>query len=271
MPELPEVETTVRGVSPHVTGQMITHVDVRNPSLRWPVPEDLAFRLEGYPIDAVTRRAKYLIFSINNATMLIHLGMSGSLRMVTPDTPLKKHDHVIFSLDNGMQMRYHDPRRFGCVLWTDGAIDDHELIAHLGPEPLSETFDAAYLYSRSRNRNVATKLFIMDSKVVVGVGNIYANEALFASGINPNKAAGKLTKPACERLVNEIKTILAAAIKQGGTTLRDFVGSDGQPGYFKQTLAVYGRGGEACVNCGRGLTETRLGQRATVFCKVCQK
>lgn len=271
MPELPEVETTVRGVSPHVTGQTITQVDVRNASLRWAVPDDLAFRLEGYTIDGVTRRAKYLLFSINDATMLIHLGMSGSLRMVDPETPLKKHDHLIFSLSNGMQMRYHDPRRFGCVLWTEGAIDSHDLISHLGPEPLSEAFDASYLWQRSRKRNIATKLFIMDSKVVVGVGNIYANEALFAAGINPNKAAGKLTKPACERLVHEIKKVLAAAIQQGGTTLRDFVGSDGQPGYFKQTLAVYGRGGEACVNCGRGLTETRLGQRATVFCKVCQK
>lgn len=271
MPELPEVETTVRGVAPHVSGQVVTALEVRNPSLRWPVPDDLADLIVGQTIRAVSRRAKYLLFAFDAGHMLIHLGMSGSLRMVAPSTPLKTHDHLVFSLGNGMQMRYHDPRRFGCVLWTSAAVDEHDLIAHLGPEPLSDDFDAAYLYKLSRGRKLASKLFIMDSKVVVGVGNIYANEALFAAGINPNKAAGKLTKPACERVVAEIKKVLAAAIQQGGTTLRDFVNSDGQPGYFKQTLAVYGRGAQPCVSCGEVLKEIRLGQRSTVFCRHCQR
>jgi len=271
MPELPEVETTVRGVAPHVSDQTITAVDVRNPSLRWPVPHNLASLIVGHNVHSVSRRAKYLVFQFPSGSLLVHLGMSGSLRIVDPSTPLKNHDHVIFSLSNGMQMRYHDPRRFGCVLWCDSDLEQHGLIAHLGPEPLCDEFDATYLYQRSRGRKLACKLFIMDSKVVVGVGNIYANEALFAAGIDPNKAAGKLTKPACERLVEEIKKVLAAAIAQGGTTLRDFVNSDGQPGYFKQTLAVYGRGGEPCVSCKEVLKETRLGQRATVFCRRCQR
>ena len=271
MPELPEVETTVQGVAPHVSQQTVTAVEVRNPSLRWPVPADLADVLCGQVIQGVSRRAKYLLFQVADGHMLVHLGMSGSLRVTSPETPLKKHDHVIFSLSNGKQMRYHDPRRFGCVLWTGAAIDDHELINHLGPEPLSEAFDAEYLFRLSRGRKLAIKLFIMDSKVVVGVGNIYANEALFSAGINPNKAAGKLTRKQFDALVLEIKKVLAAAIQQGGTTLRDFVNSDGQPGYFKQTLAVYGRGGQACVTCGEGLKEIRLGQRSTVFCRRCQR
>lgn len=271
MPELPEVETTVRGVDPHVSGHTVTALEVRNPSLRWPVPADLASTLVGHKVLDVSRRAKYLLFRFSHGHMLVHLGMSGSLRMVEPSTPLKTHDHLIFSLSNGMQMRYHDPRRFGCVLWCDTAVDEHELIAHLGPEPLSDDFDAAYLYRLSRGRKLASKLFIMDSKVVVGVGNIYANEALFAAAIDPNKPAGKLSKPACERIVAEIKKVLAAAIAQGGTTLRDFVNSDGQPGYFKQTLAVYGRGGEPCVACGQALKEIRLGQRSTVYCRRCQR
>lgn len=271
MPELPEVETTVRGVAPHVMGHTIKTLEVRNPSLRWPVPHDLAQHIVGQTVHQVARRGKYLLFRFDTGYLLVHLGMSGSLRMVDPNTPLKTHDHVIIEMSHGMQMRYHDPRRFGCVLWAGASVETHDLIRHLGPEPLSEAFDAEYLYHMSRGRKLASKLFIMDSKVVVGVGNIYANEALFASRIHPNKAAGKLTKPACERLVQEIKKVLAAAIEQGGTTLRDFVNSDGQPGYFKQTLAVYGRGGEACVVCGEILKETRLGQRATVFCRGCQR
>ncbi|HSG60432.1 MAG TPA: bifunctional DNA-formamidopyrimidine glycosylase/DNA-(apurinic or apyrimidinic site) lyase [Pseudomonadales bacterium] len=271
MPELPEVETTVRGVAPYVNGHVVVALEVRNPSLRWPVPNDLAEHIVGQSVLGVSRRGKYLLFSFKTGNLLVHLGMSGSLRMVDPATPLKTHDHVIIGFNNGMQMRYHDPRRFGCVLWTEDSVESHDLIRHLGPEPLSEAFDASYVYQLSRGRKLATKLFIMDSKVVVGVGNIYANEALFASGIHPTKPAGKLTKAACERLVVEIKKVLAAAIQQGGTTLRDFVNSDGQPGYFKQTLAVYGRGGEPCVTCGDVLREIRLGQRATVFCRGCQR
>lgn len=272
MPELPEVETTVQGIRPHVEGHVFCGLTVRDARLRWPVPSDLAQCVIGHKVESVVRRAKYLVFNFDNGILLVHLGMSGSLRIVDPAVPLKKHDHLVFDLDTGAQMRYHDPRRFGCALWVDSdALNAHELIAHLGPEPLSEAFDASYLYTLSRGRKLATKLFIMDSKVVVGVGNIYANEALFAARIDPNKPAGKLTKPALQRLVDEIKKVLAAAIAQGGTTLRDFVNSDGQPGYFKQTLAVYGRGGDNCVSCGHPLTETRLGQRSTVFCKRCQR
>jgi formamidopyrimidine-DNA glycosylase len=270
MPELPEVETTRRGILPHARGETVAAVVVRDRRLRWPVPEELALILPGARIDEIERRGKYLLFRTDAGTLISHLGMSGSLRVVTAlDTPAK-HDHVDIELGSGKILRYNDPRRFGCMLWTLADPAEHELLRHLGPEPLEAGFDASYLYQRSRGRKAAVKSFIMDSHVVVGVGNIYANEALYLAGIRPGRAAGRVSLPRYEKLVAAITQVLASAIEQGGTTLRDFVGGDGQPGYFKQQLNVYDRGGQPCRGCGRELRESRLGQRATVYCSNCQ-
>ncbi|WP_096086718.1 bifunctional DNA-formamidopyrimidine glycosylase/DNA-(apurinic or apyrimidinic site) lyase [Agaribacterium haliotis] len=270
MPELPEVETTKAGVAPYCEGKKLSKLIVRNPNLRWPVPEELASKIEGKKLLDLSRRGKYLLFRFNNGTALLHLGMSGNLRVIPTGSEPGKHDHV--ELCFGKQsLRFNDPRRFGCLLWTEDKISEHPLINHLGPEPLSEAFDAELLYNKTRKRSQAIKTFIMDSKIVVGVGNIYANEALFAAGIHPTKAAGKLSKAKCELLVEEIKKVLAAAIKQGGTTLKDFVGGDGKPGYFAQKLKVYGRGGEPCVVCDKALTEKQISTRTTVYCTNCQK
>jgi formamidopyrimidine-DNA glycosylase len=271
MPELPEVETTCRGVAPWVEGQRVCTVLVRQPALRWPVPATLAEQIEGKTIHKVSRRGKYLLLSVGEGHVLVHLGMSGSLRMVETGTPARTHDHVDFMLANGKVLRYHDPRRFGCILWVVGDPTSHALLADLGPEPLSDGFSAAYLFSRSRKRQVPIKQLIMDSQVVVGVGNIYANEALFLAGILPLRKAGSISMKRYAALVQAIRQVLADAIEAGGTTLRDFVGGDGKPGYFRQSLHVYGRGGEACGKCGRYLTEIRLGQRSTVYCPVCQR
>jgi formamidopyrimidine-DNA glycosylase len=270
MPELPEVETTRRGIEPHVIGKTITQVLVRQANLRWPVSPELSQVLTGDRIARVERRAKYLLFSATSGQMMIHLGMSGSLRIVKQSTELKKHDHIDIVFDDGSVLRYHDPRRFGSVFWLPEP-GSHELLAELGPEPLSSDFDGQYLYERSRGRKVAVKLFVMNSKVVVGVGNIYANEALFSSGIRPDRPAGKISRQRYDRLAECIKQVLTDAIASGGTTLRDFVREDGSPGYFKQQLAVYGRGGEDCVSCARTLRETRLGNRTTVHCSNCQR
>jgi formamidopyrimidine-DNA glycosylase len=270
MPELPEVETTGRGIAPWVEGQRVTAVEVRHAGLRWPVPPALAQELEGCVIERVTRRGKYLLLQTARGHVLVHLGMSGSLRIVEPGAPVKKHDHVDFALANGKVLRFHDPRRFGCILWLTGDPMAHPLLAGLGPEPLSEDFDASYLFARSRKRTSPVKQFIMDSHVVVGVGNIYANEALFLAGILPTRKAGSISKARYTKLVAAIRQVLASAISSGGTTLRDFVGGDGKPGYFKLQLHVYGRGGEPCCRCHGKLTEIRQGQRTTVYCPRCQ-
>ena len=271
MPELPEVETTRRGITPHIKGIVVDAVVVREPRLRWAVTPALKRALPGNVIDAVERRAKYLLLQTAKGNVLIHLGMSGSLKIVTADEPVRKHDHVDFSLANGKVMRFHDPRRFGCVLWLPGDPYEHALLADLGPEPLSDELTGAYLFERSRNRKAPVKTFIMDGRIVVGVGNIYANEALFAARIAPERMAGSVSKKQYEALAAAIKKVLLQAIAAGGTTLRDFSGGDGEPGYFKQELLVYGRGGEPCLHCGKLLTEIRLGQRTTVYCPKCQR
>ncbi len=271
MPELPEVETTRRGIEPHLQGRTIVRTLVRQPRLRWPVPADLAQRLTGHQVASVGRRAKYLQIRLadHDGCLLVHLGMSGSLRLVEADQPAGRHDHVELWLDSGQILRYTDPRRFGAWLWSNG-LRTHPLLARLGPEPLEADFHGEHLYQRSRGRSLAVKPFIMDNQVVVGVGNIYASEALFAAGIDPRRPAGRLTLDECQRLATEIRVVLDRAILQGGTTLRDFVGGDGQPGYFSQQLLVYGRAGEACSRCGQPLQDVRLGQRASVFCGHCQ-
>ncbi|TBW13268.1 bifunctional DNA-formamidopyrimidine glycosylase/DNA-(apurinic or apyrimidinic site) lyase [Azotobacter chroococcum subsp. isscasi] len=270
MPELPEVETTRRGIAPHLVGQRVERVVVRERRLRWPIPEDLDVRLSGQRIEAVERRAKYLLIRAGAGTLIGHLGMSGSLRLVEAGLPVARHEHVDILLESGMALRYTDPRRFGALLWSLDPLA-HELLRRLGPEPLGEEFDGERLYRLSRGKSLAVKPFIMDNAVVVGVGNIYASEALFAAGIDPRRAAGSVSRARYERLAGEIRRILAEAIECGGTTLRDFVGGDGKPGYFQQTLLVYGRGGEFCKVCGGTLHEVRLGQRASVYCGRCQR
>jgi formamidopyrimidine-DNA glycosylase len=271
MPELPEVETTRRGIAPYCVGRSVQAVIVRDSRLRWPVPPELASSLAGQTITGVDRRAKYLLFRTEKGSALMHLGMSGSLRLVDRANPPTKHDHIDILLDDGNCLRYHDPRRFGSLLWLAAGEDRHPLLADLGPEPLAPEFDGPMLYGRSRGRKVCIKSFIMDAKVVVGVGNIYANEALFLSGIRPNLAAGRISKPRYERLAACIKQVLTSAIEQGGTTLRDFVGGDGKPGYFAQQLFVYGLAGQPCKVCGTLLRELRLGQRSSVYCVTCQQ
>ena len=271
MPELPEVETTRRGIAPHILGKKVSGVVVRERSLRWPVPSRLPSFLKDSTVQAVNRRAKYLLVETDTGTLMIHLGMSGSLRIVGADQALRKHDHVDIAFAGGSILRYHDPRRFGSMHWITGDVASHPLLCDLGPEPLAGEFSSDYLVALSRKRKAPVKTFIMDSHVVVGVGNIYANEALFLAGIRPAKEAGKISAEKYALLVDAIKEILAQAIEVGGTTLRDFLGSDGEPGYFKQSLAVYGRGGEPCITCGTPLKEIRLGQRSTVYCGRCQR
>ncbi|SDS73118.1 formamidopyrimidine-DNA glycosylase [Halopseudomonas sabulinigri] len=270
MPELPEVETTRRGIAPHLEGKTVTRLIVRERRLRWPIPEDLAIQIEGQRFERIERRAKYLLMQIGGGTLIGHLGMSGNMRLVPAGTPAAKHEHVDIELDSGMALRYTDPRRFGALLWAR-AGEPHPLLAKLGPEPLSAEFDGERLYQLSRGKSSAVKPFIMDNAVVVGVGNIYASEALFAAGIDPRREAGRISRARYLKLAEEIKRILAYAIERGGTTLRDFVGGDGQPGYFKQELFVYGRPGQLCKLCGSTLSEVRLGQRSSVYCRQCQR
>lgn len=270
MPELPEVETTLQGIAPHITGKTVRGVIVRHPRLRWPVPKDLKQTLTDLQINSVRRRAKYLLLETANGTLILHLGMSGSLRILPVSTPPDTHDHMDILFDDCC-LRLRDPRRFGAVLWTRDAPEQHPLIAHLGPEPLSDAFTGEYLYRCSRNRQVPVKSFIMDGKVVVGVGNIYANESLFLSGIHPLKPCGKLSRKRFELLAENIKQVLAAAIRQGGTTLRDFQREDGRPGYFSQELQVYGKAGEPCPACGKPLSQKRIGQRSSFYCTHCQR
>lgn len=276
MPELPEVETTKNGIAPHIQNQTISELIVRQPKLRWPIPSHLKKTTKGLQVVKVHRRAKYLLIDLADnqgclkGTLIIHLGMSGSLRVLKQDIPKpKKHEHFDLVFSNNVVVRYTDPRRFGACLWQ--AVDDEsDLLNHLGPEPLSDAFNAEYLFERSRKRSSAVKTFIMDQKIVVGVGNIYASESLFMAGIHPNKAAGKVSKAKYELLIEAIKQVLAKAISEGGTTLKDFVGGDGKPGYFAQQLNVYGRAGEPCPTCDKPIKQIVLGQRSTFYCTRCQ-
>lgn len=278
MPELPEVETTKSGIAPHIQDKTIKKLVVRQPKLRWPIPDDLPSLVKNQTVLNVRRRAKYLLLDVGSAktnkikgTIIIHLGMSGSLRVVKGKAAApEKHEHFDVCFDDVL-LRYTDPRRFGACLWQDINDTENKLLDHLGPEPLTDEFDADYLFNKSRKRTSAIKTFIMDQKFVVGVGNIYASESLFLSGINPQKAAGKVSKAKYELLVQCIKDVLAKAIKEGGTTLKDFVGSDGKPGYFAQQLRVYGRAGEPCIDCGKAIKQITQGQRSTFYCSHCQK
>jgi formamidopyrimidine-DNA glycosylase len=316
VPELPEVEITRRGLAAHLTGLKIADVVIRNGSLRWPIPKNLPKLLRGLTIGSLKRRAKYLLMDCGSGhgriatpdteihharfplpnplprageganeslrefhvagTLILHLGMSGSLRILPANTPAEKHDHFDLILSNGTLMRLRDPRRFGAVLWHTGDPASHPLLASLGPEPLDaesgqKDFDARYLYQATRGRSVSIKQCIMDNRIVVGVGNIYANEALFRTGIRPQFAAGKLSLPRCTRLVAEIRATLSEAIKQGGSSLRDFVDTAGQPGYFQQCYWVYGRAGEPCRRCGAPIKQIKQGQRSSFYCGSCQK
>ncbi len=272
MPELPEVETTRRGIEPHLINNTINRIVVRETRLRWPVSTELT-ELTDVPVRSVERRAKYLIINTappQEGSILVHLGMSGSLRVVDEETPLKKHDHIDFALSTGKVLRYHDPRRFGAVLWSELPVETHVLLKSLGPEPLSDQFNGEHLFQLSRKRKAAVKNLIMDGHVVVGVGNIYASEALFMAGIRPGRASGRISRTSYQALAEAIKVVLSRSIEQGGTTLRDFVNSDGQPGYFQQTLNVYGRGGEPCRQCGIVIKTRIIGQRSTFYCPGCQ-
>ena len=270
MPELPEVETTRRGIAPHIVGRRVTGVVLRRPDLRWPIPPEISTLLPGQVIEAVERRAKYLLMHTAAGTALLHLGMSGMLRVLPETTPIGKHDHVDIAFDTGNVLRFTDPRRFGALLWQMPG-ETHELLEGIGPEPLTDDFDGDVLWRLSRGRSAAVKTFLMDNAVVVGVGNIYASEALFAAGIDPRRAAGKVSRERYARLAAEVKRILAYAIDRGGTTLRDFLAPDGAPGYFFQELFVYGRAGDACKVCGHPVRVVTLGQRASFYCATCQK
>jgi formamidopyrimidine-DNA glycosylase len=271
MPELPEVETTRRGLAPHLEGRRIEGVVIRNRALRWPIPRGLAGILSGQCIGVLSRRAKYLLIHCERGTLIVHLGMSGSLRIVTGETPIQKHDHFDLQVEGGAVMRLTDPRRFGAVLWSTDEPAKHKLLANLGPEPLSDQFDGEKLYSATRGRKAAIKIAIMDAGIVVGVGNIYANEALFHARISPRVSAGKLSRERCARLARAIKDTLSAAISAGGSSLRDFVRADGSQGHFQHQTWVYDRAGEPCRICGARIRGLRQGQRASCYCPTCQR
>ena len=271
MPELPEVETVRRGLEPYAIGQRIDKVVLRDARLRWPVPADLPRYLHGRQIVSVQRRAKYLILGFDNSDrLLLHLGMSGRLFVLNQGEAAKKHDHLDLLLSGGQLLRFHDPRRFGAVLPWPGHQDQHPLLADLGPEPFDEDFSADYLFTLSRQRSAPVKTFLMDGGVVVGVGNIYASEALFKAGIRPSKAAGRVSREAYGRLVESVRSVLAMAIERGGTTLRDFAGARGESGYFQQELMVYDREGEPCRRCATSIRRVIIGQRSSYFCPHCQ-
>ncbi|NOR18473.1 MAG: bifunctional DNA-formamidopyrimidine glycosylase/DNA-(apurinic or apyrimidinic site) lyase [Xanthomonadales bacterium] len=270
MPESPEVETTLRGVEPHLLNQRVARVIVRDPRLRWPVP-DAVSKAEGQRFVSLARRGKYLLLHLEKGGLIIHLGMSGSLRILQHRVEPEKHDHVDIELDNGVSLRFNDPRRFGAFLWVDGEMESHELLRNLGPEPLSAEFTAEHLFQRSRQRKVAIKNFIMNGQVVVGVGNIYASEALFMAGIHPQRAAGRVSRQRYEGLVAAIRDVLKRAIEHGGTSLKDFVNSDGAAGYFAQELLVYDRAGSECFQCGAAIRQKVIGQRSSYYCPACQR
>ncbi|GLO59623.1 formamidopyrimidine-DNA glycosylase [Vibrio sp. MACH09] len=268
MPELPEVEVSKMGITPHIKDQTIEEIIVRQPQLRWRIPDELQL-LTGQKIVAIKRRAKYLLLVTPIGSIIVHLGMSGSLRILDGEHVAGKHDHVDLVLTNGKRLRYNDPRRFGSWLWQE-AGEESQLLSNLGPEPLSDQFSCDYMRDRAQGKRVAIKQFIMDNKVVVGVGNIYASESLFSASIHPLTQAGKLTITQWDKLVFEIKQVLTTAIKQGGTTLKDFNQVDGKPGYFAQVLQVYGRAGEACPRCANDIQQIKIGQRNSYFCTDCQ-
>ena len=270
MPELPEVETTRRGIAPWLEGRQVQAVIVRDRRLRWPVPEGIEDKLSGQTLRVLRRRAKYLLFETDIGTAMLHLGMSGSVRIIDRDEPATRHDHIDIQMETGKSMRFRDPRRFGSFLWSDNT-DEHPLLRNLGPEPLGCAFDGDYLAMKARGRRVSIKQFIMNAAVVVGVGNIYASEALFAAGIHPRRRTDRIAKARLCLLADAIKDVLQRAITAGGTTLRDFHGSDGEPGYFQQKLDVYGRGDLPCNRCKAPLTVIVLGQRSTFYCKRCQR
>ncbi|MBB1127276.1 bifunctional DNA-formamidopyrimidine glycosylase/DNA-(apurinic or apyrimidinic site) lyase [Thiospirillum jenense] len=270
MPELPEVETTLRGLAPTVTGQRIVDVTVRERRFRYFITSATENAFKGQRILAIRRRAKYLLLDLEQGVGLIHLGMSGSLRIVTPATPAARHDHVDLALENCCCIRFHDPRRFGLLHWVVQPVEQHPLLRHLGIEPLAAEFNGAYLRQRATGRRVNIKNFIMDQRVVVGVGNIYASEALYRAGIHPACIVNALTRAQCDQLATAIRTVLTAAIAHGGTTLRDFVREDGRPGYFVHELQVYQRTGKPCYTCNTPICQQRLGQRSSFFCPVCQ-
>ena len=271
MPELPEVETTRSGIEPLVVNKVVAQVLIHNASLRWPTSLELVALLPGQKFCSVSRRSKYLLFSLDEGTMIVHLGMTGHLRVDSALSARRKHDHFEIVFTDGTALRYNDSRRFGSILWTSEDPLQHVRLASLGPEPFNAKFNASYLHNRSRQRKVAVKPFLMDAHVVVGVGNIYASEALFRAGISPKRLAGKVSKAAYGRLVEKVTIILNDAIAAGGTTIRDFANSEGQPGYFKQKLRVYGRAGQKCTACDALIKQIKLGQRSTYYCPCCQK
>jgi formamidopyrimidine-DNA glycosylase len=272
VPELPEVETTCRGVAPHVEGRTVSRVVVREHRMRQPVPPDLAEILTGQVLQTVRRRAKYLLFQFPHGHLLVHLGMSGSLRVIAPDTPVKPHDHIDLEFDAQVCLRLRDPRRFGLMLWLTGEPEAHPLLAKLGPEPWDATFTAEYLSGLASTRSGAVKNFLMDGHIVVGVGNIYASESLHRAGIHPSRPARRVSRERYAKLVVAVKEVLEAAIGFGGTTLRDFTRDDGKPGYFRNELRVYDRAGEPCLQCGEApIAQRVIGQRASYFCPRCQR
>lgn len=272
MPELPEVETTRRGIEPHILNQSISHVVVRQPSLRWQIPADLPGRLKGLTIRSVKRRAKYLLLEVGDELhLLIHLGMSGSLKIVPENEPLKKHDHVDIRFNNGTLLRYHDPRRFGAILLVEGELGEHKLLRHLGIEPLEGSFCLKNMLLRAFKSQRAIKIFLMDQRIVVGIGNIYANEALFAAGISPFTPVHSVTTKQWRQLILLIKEILQRSVDVGGTTLKDFLQSDGKPGYFSQSLSVYGMEGKQCPRCAGTVIKAPQGGRSSWYCPDCQK
>ena len=271
MPELPEVETTRRELEPRLVGRRVKRILVRERRLRWPIPPELAERLEGQRITGLARRAKYLLASARGGTALIHLGMAGSLRIVSSGDPAGPHDHVDWRLDNGQCLRFRDPRRFGAMLWWEEPPTTHPLLSRLGPEPFSDEFHGEWLHSRSRGRRAAVKSFLMDGRIVAGVGNIYANEALFEAGIHPGRPAGRISRRRYERLAAALRRILFRSIGAGGTSFRDYVRTDGAPGQYQSRLMAYDRAGEACVRCSATLRSRTIGQRSSVWCPQCQR
>ncbi len=271
MPELPEVETTRQGIAPFVTGKQVTGVIVRRHQLRWPIPADLELRLSGQTIESVRRRGKYLLLGTRAGTLLLHLGMSGSLRILTRTQPPEPHDHLDLIFGDGSRLRLRDPRRFGAVVWAGTEPESHKLLRDLGPEPLGGDFGGEYLYHRSRSRRIAVKQFIMNSAIVVGVGNIYACESLHLAAIHPARPAGNISLERYRKLARAIRQTLQQAIACGGTTLRDFRDSGGHPGYFQQQLNVYGRHGTPCPICRTPIRRIRQGQRSTFYCGRCQR
>jgi len=271
VPELPEVETTRLGLAPHVQGQTIRTAVVRNPHLRWPVPKHLARLVAGRRIERLERRSKYLLLDCGGGWLILHLGMSGSLRVVPADRPPGAHDHLDIVLESGQALRLHDPRRFGAVLWQPGEPTRNKLLRDIAPEPFDPRFNAQWLFQHTRGRRAAIKSLLMDQRLVCGVGNIYANESLFRAGIHPGRAAGRIGEQRYARLVEAIRATLTEAIRAGGSTLRDFVNADGNPGYFQQQYFVYGRAGEPCRVCSTAIRTVRIGQRSAFYCPRCQR